>query len=226
MYMKALRNIFSFILKEIQQTDPTIWLIIFIEIILILGYIFLPILYKKIIYLNSTHLLSEPVYLDKQRVLGSFEDLYSSGKHSYRYAISLWFTINPQPPNSQSTFSNYMNILSYGNKPSIKYNCSTNILRVVSQTGNNRDVDIAIFKKLKLQRWNHININYDGGTMDVFLNGVLIGSTPNIAPYMSYDNILIGEKKGIQGGIANVVYHNDIRTNESIKWEYSSYQFI
>jgi hypothetical protein len=62
--------------------------------------------------------------------------------------------------------------------------------------------------------------------MDVFLNGVLIGSAPNIAPYMSYDNILIGENKGIQGGIANVVYHNNIRTNESIKLEYSSYQFI
>ena len=46
-----------------------------------------------------------------------------------------------------------------------------------------------------------IVINYDGGYMDVFLNGVLVASKPNIAPYIQYDDVVVGENKGLEGGI-------------------------
>ena len=58
--------------------------------------------------------------------------------------------------------------------------------------------------------------------MDVFLNSELVGSKPNIAPFMSYENIVVGEKNGIEGGIANVVYYNKILGSEQIKLTYKT----
>ena len=45
--------------------------------------------------------------------------------------------------------------------------------------------------------------------MDIFINGVLVSSTPEIAPYMTYENVNAGQDNGIQGGICNVVYYKN-----------------
>ena len=42
-------------------------------------------------------------------------------------------------------------------------------------------------------------INYDGANMDIFLNGELVGSEPGIVPYMSYENVIVGADKGLEG---------------------------
>ena len=56
--------------------------------------------------------------------------------------------------------------------------------------------------------------------MDVFLNGVLVASKPNVAPYMQYDEVISGENQGIEGGICNVAYYNRILTQGEISLEY------
>ena len=58
--------------------------------------------------------------------------------------------------------------------------------------------------------------------MDVFLNGELVGSRPNISPYMSYENIVVGEDKGLEGGIANVIYYDKILQKSEILMGYKS----
>jgi hypothetical protein len=57
-----------------------------------------------------------------------------------------------------------------------------------------------------LQKWNNIIINYNGGTMDIFLNGELVKSSIEVVPYYTYDNLVIGENTGIKGGMCNVIY--------------------
>jgi hypothetical protein len=101
----------------------------------------------------------------------------------------------------------------------VQYNGQLNSFRVMTQAGKENKGDaVEVFetKDFIYQKWNNIVINYDGGTMDVFLNGELVGSRPNIAPYMTYENITSGTNDGIQGGICNVTYYNSIMKKSTI----------
>ena len=69
--------------------------------------------------------------------------------------------------------------------------------------------NIYLGKDMKLQKWNKFLINYDGGTLDIFLNDKLISSSGSIAPYMTLDVVSVGENNGINGGIRDVVYFRD-----------------
>ena len=56
--------------------------------------------------------------------------------------------------------------------------------------------------------------------MDIFLNGELVGSSPNVVSYMRYENVEIGDLNGIQGGICNVVYFRHPLTVSNIYFLY------
>jgi hypothetical protein len=58
-----------------------------------------------------------------------------------------------------------------------------------------------------LQRWNNLVINYTGGTLDIFLNGELVRSSVNVAPFMTYDNLVIGDNNGFSGGMSSLIHY-------------------
>jgi len=75
---------------------------------------------------------------------------------------------------------------------------------------------------IPLQKWNHFIINYNGGIMDIFLNGELVKSVPGVIPYYTLDNLTIGEKNGIKGGICNMVYFRNALTRSNIYYLYNT----
>lgn len=225
MYMPcALIDTVDWAKNQYHITSKTIWIIITIEFLFIALRILIPKLLTFVLHLNGEHLLRDPVYMDNAQELGNYETLHkgNSDNASYKYSISAWFWINPQPPSTRSAYTKFTNILEFGRKPAIEFNGLENVLRVNCQIKDDIEVTIFETREIVLQAWNNIVINYDGATMDVFLNGDLVGSRPEIAPYMTMENINIGSERGIEGGICNVVFYKEILQERQIIMAYNA----
>lgn len=204
-------------LAEYMKTEFTtvtnpVWVLLAIEIVLILFRLLLPNIIHYISSHDKSELLGDPIYLNKEQVLGKRENtnVTDKKKFSYNYSVSFWFYINPQPPNTSAAYNKYTNILNYGNKPSIQFHSKKNQLRVQCVEKDASMTTIYETEALQYQKWNNMVVNYDAGNMDVFINGDLVGSRQNIAPFMTHEKIYSGEKKGIEGGICNVHYYEHV----------------
>ncbi len=214
----------EFIKREFKLTSKIVWVVLALEIIFISLRFILPYLAMFVMSHDGEELLTDPIYLENETVVSTFEQLFGEisddTKHKYIYSLSAWFTINPQPPNTRASYNKFTNILSYGDKPRVQFNSAKNTLRVQAKTGKTIVDVYSATQVIPYQKWNHIVINYDGGYMDVFLNGVLVASKPNIAPFMQYDNVVVGENKGLEGGVRSVVYYDRILSAGEVSNEY------
>jgi len=225
MYIPCLLISFiDFIREQYSITTKAVWILLAIEIILIILRVIVPKLVHSVATHDGTQLLNEPIYLNNEHTLGNFENLHAGStdysKFNYHYSLSSWIYINPQPPNTSSAYTKFTSLLNYGEKPQIQFNGLKNELRIMTTTGKNDLVEIYKTKDIAYQKWNNFVINYDGGNMDVFLNGKLVASRPNIAPYMTYENITSGSNDGIEGGICNVMYYDHILSKGAITLAY------
>ena len=168
-------------------------------------------------------LLDTPIYLKHKKHIGGYTDFKMAGdnvEYNYNYGISAWFFIRAQPPNYGKNYREFTSILNYGNKPNILYNGKDNTLRIVMDNGKNKKPIVYEVKEFPLQKWNNVVVNYDGGTLDIYINSKLVASFPNTLPYMSMDEITVGDDKGIGGGVCNVVYFPTSISKERIDINY------
>ena len=175
--------------------------------------------------------LQHPVWIKAQLEV---HPQYTDTKYKrfrYSYALSGWFYINPQPPNTRTAYTVYTNILRYGNKVNLEYNGQLGSLRVmasVATDGNdvatkpNDAVEIYETKKVLYQKWNNIVINYNEGYLDVFINGDLVASRSGVAPHMSFDSVVAGAPTGILGGICNITYYEAPLSKSTIELTYKA----
>lgn len=217
-------GVFDFIMKtvisEYYSTTSGNLLILLIIIGLLLLYIFLPKIQHFINIQGGKQLVENPVYTNNLYPLANYEQLNGNDNLNYQYSISFWLFIDANAPNTSPTYSQYTSLLNYGGKPNVLYKADTNTLMI---TMDQKDLDkksknkllefddngnriVYINKNLLLQKWNNIIINFNGGTLDIFLNGELVKSSIEVIPYMKLDALTVGSDGGVNGGICNVVY--------------------
>lgn len=199
------------------QEDATI-IVLKCEALLIILWFLVPIVLDFILNYDGSLILNKPIYLNTSQSHGDMWQLYRAVKQDgeyvfdkakrYEYSLSAWFRINPQPPNMKGAFQENARIISFGGRPRVTYNNQTQRMRVTCDLSEDNTVLIYETDEMPLQSWNNIVINYDGATMSVFLNGVLVGSRINIAPYIRYDVVETGQEHGLEGGITTVQFRN------------------
>jgi len=205
--------------KELKSFSWSMVVLIVVEVLIIVAYYTLPLAYKAIeksIYVDGGNQLTvnEPKRLQEATTLGTYLTLNANRKtgffdsksnvFNYNYAISFWFYLDALPPNTGIAYNQDANILNYCDTPAVTYNAKKGRLSV---TVPDKKV-VYQNDKLPLQKWNHMIINYEGGTLDVFLNGRLVASSIQVVPFISYGSLVTGQDGGISGSVANVIYYD------------------
>ena len=214
----------DFIKEQYKLTTKPITILLILELFLILTGAILPKIFSVIIKHNGNDLLTEPVSLTQETRLGNFDILHKKSgdnKFNYNYALSFWVYLNAEPPSTNNSYVENANILSYGGKPAIYYNALNNELIVTAKIGN-EDKEIYKTKDIEYQKWFNITINYNGGTMDIFIDNKLVSSSINVVPYMTYDDIVCGKQNGIYGFIKKIMYFNNSISKDKITWLFKS----
>ena len=223
--VSVFKDIINYLKKQWNITTSTTWIILFVETIVLGGYFLLPKLIKTISQHDTHVLLSKttPLYLNKETVVGSYQQLYNSKKFpSYHYTLSCEFFINRTYMNHETNCSN---IISYGKSPIVCYNTEKNSLTIKSlikdsnsnvnsnsngNGENKREVILLDNYHVPFQTWNKLIVQYNSGIMDVFVNDNLVSTTKGIIDYMKFDAIRVGQQNGIGDGsaIRNIQYYN------------------
>lgn len=244
-----LRDLFTYLHKELRLSTPIEWSILFVEIVVIMLFFIIPKIYNSILNSRSTVLVSDSVYTNVETEIENRDRMYKKinngdknpdikyanpkatsliKKHDYNYGISLWLYIDSQPPNTSYAYEKFTRVFSYQRMPEILYKGTTNELKIIMQKDvlnrkkEKQTSTVYKTKDLPLQKWNHFIINYDSGTLDVFINNKLVISNKNISPNIDYETIHIGSDNGVHGGIRNVRYFNEPLTKREIDFLYKS----
>jgi hypothetical protein len=243
-------NFIEYILKECRLTTSIIFVLLFIEAVLILSYFFASKIMRKIFYKKNTQLLSDGLFLTSEHVIAYGSQVNKNNEKkierktnqdllrvdtlqkpdfSQNFAISMWIYVNPQPLNF-AAYDKETTIFSYGEgKPKITYFNDVNEeahkdkYHVYFTDESEKKYEITLLG----QKWNNIVFNYQSGIVDLFINGNLERSFSftenNLSPpkYLDTDEIKVGSEDGIQGSICNINYYYQPLTKNEIVTYYN-----
>ena len=227
-------NFATWIKEEYLKTSKNILILIGIEALLIVFKFLIPFIYslfKKIFSPKENILLINPVPLNRVTNLGLFltteevklsntSKLDTSDKFfNYNYAVAFSLWIFPQPKSVSDAYSKSCNLINISDIIKVIHN--NNIIEfwastTISGENPNRLIKLYELKDFKYQKWNSIIINYQGGSLDIFVNKTLKSSTPNITPLKNNNNAVVGDINGINGGIKNVSYFQNALSQQDI----------
>ena len=187
-----------------KQSDKVSIGIILIILGLVVGYMSVQKGNNQLMTQGGEVMVNNPIYLNKEYYLGTFETLNPNSDYKYNYSISFWIYLHSNPSNNSDQF---YKILSYANKPSFLYNPKQHIFKITSDiSGGETPDEIYINKEMDYQKWTNIIMNVNDGITDIFLNNTLVASKSGAIPFYSIDALMTGENGGISGGICNVLY--------------------
>ena len=239
-------NATDFVKTELKlaQQHWTYVIILIIEIILIALLFILPkafdavvnhngeVILNSVLPLNVTNDTLQVTTTDSNNVqttslTPSLANNVNNKLPNYDYGISAWFYIHPAPQNTNQNYttSGGVSILDFSGSPTINYDASNNLLKIVV-SGATIPQTSQPQSKIPLQRWNHLFINFNNnGIMDVFLNNHLETSVPNVIPTLP-TSLTVGSTPGIYGQACNVVYYRNVLGSDGISWIYNTHKYL
>jgi hypothetical protein len=210
-------NILETIKRYVPQPKKKEAIFLGAEIAAILIYLYTRPVLQKIYVHDGKLLVNHPVHLQNEMHVTVDKNF------KYTYSLSFWVYINQINPSSSPQATEFVPFLSYGDKPLFAYNSLRNIIRVQMKT-DSKLVLVDDISHVKLQKWNHIVINQDNDTFDVFLNGELHKSTSHVVPDKETPALYIGADHGIDGHICNVMFFKKMLTTEKINNVYNNFK--
>uniref|UniRef100_A0A6C0JWB0 Uncharacterized protein n=1 Tax=viral metagenome TaxID=1070528 RepID=A0A6C0JWB0_9ZZZZ len=240
----------EYLLQQYHITPNIVFILLIIELVLVLGYFYIPKIIKKSIKKTAIMLQDKPVYLDKERNVGNIEQflfkplgdkiIYMENKEKYRrnYCINMWVFLNIQP-SSNAAYSNETTIFNYNNHPRITHKNNSDNKRLKNRNiytfyfSNTQDGTVNADTTNKAnyevsfpdQKWNLFSFNYFESKVDLYVNGHLERTfyfSNNIPDYSSNDSVLLGSDGGVTGAICNVTYNKKPLTSEQIATLYNT----
>jgi len=230
--------------EQYKLTTPNMLILLAAEAAFILLGRFLPSLVAKVINHTGVQILSAPISMttsvpittyDIQFVNAQGVDVIPTASSStmvrlknYNYGVSAWFYIHPQPPNTNSNYSEgYINMMRFGEfGPSMQFSPKTNTLQFAlygKSIGLTPNEPLTV-SDVPLQTWNNVIINSDKGVVDIFINNKLVYSGTHIPDDASATifNVELGQQDGVHGEICNVVLNTEPFTKPEITWLYKT----
>lgn len=127
----------NWIRREFSITTRPVWILLFIEAIIVGAYFLVPLLFNATLFSGSTALtheitdISTPTRLNTLNSIGIVRtpECASKLKTKHSYAISGWLFLSSHPPSMIGGGNKFINVLDFGGIPSIEYNTATNELR-------------------------------------------------------------------------------------------------
>jgi hypothetical protein len=105
-------------------------------------------------------------------------------QNRYHYSISFWLYLY-----SGQTMVGKDTIVSYASRPSMYYDHATKELTVEIVSQNN-NVVLYRTNNILYQKWNHVVMNYNYGTFDLFINNYLVVTAPGIVSEIRMTDLL------------------------------------
>lgn len=221
-----INDFFIFIKDQFYLTPSINYILLVVEILLVLAYVYIPRLLQRRLLENGKVLLNDPQFLDKNRIIATTDDIPMGEHQKYNangeivdgekesrknYAISLWTYMNINAPTQEAK-----HVFSYSSHPKIEY---------LGNDGNDKynvqlSEDDSVQVDLDPQRWNYWVFNYNQNVADIFVNGKLVKSTPVSPNYSGGDSIAIGDKH-LDGAICNITYHKSMLIESEIANNYN-----
>lgn len=219
-----LLDLLEYVKADLKQAPKAVYILLIIELILGLLYIYAPKITKAFTKSLSNKdgkvVLAEPITISKESRLSSYVDLQNGvlGDKSIinnKFAISAWVYITPM----HSSHSGDVTIFEFTDyHPRLIYNGEIGKFKVFLNQIEVKVVDMP------LQKWNHLVFNYTKSNADIFINGELKGSVKRdeVNENLSIgDAIVVGQANGLIGGMCNIVYFNRPLVKYEIETIYS-----
>ena len=209
-----LLHLFEFLNNDLKQAPKIVYLLLIVEMVLFLLYLYIPkisqSISKSLSLKDGNQILAEPLRIDNKSSLSSYVDLQnkkdSTNIVNNKFAISVWVYIVPIEP-SKYPYNGDATIFEFSDfHPRLIYNGATGKFKAYYNQSKYEEFTMP------LQKWNHVVFNYTKSNVDLFVNGEL-ESTYGVRDIDNEnltigDIISVGQDNGLSGGVCNMVYFN------------------